>query len=189
MVKEQGYVSMAGSSGGPLRLYLLGGLRALRDDVPVRSFVPVKAQALLAYLAATGRAHSREALADLFWGERPEAKARLSLQQGLRNLRGIVGPTLDTRRDSVILHRDDGVRVGVAAFLAHLAARTEDGTGAHLLAATQLYDGDFLVGFGPADAPAFDEWAATERARLRQLAVGALHTLGTASLAGLAVAR
>ena len=52
-----------------------------------------------------------------------------------------------------------------------------------LLAATQLYAGDFLDGIGPADAPAFDEWVTAERERLRQLAVGALHTLGTQALA------
>ena len=45
--------------------------------------VSAKAQALLSYLAVSGRVYSRQALAGLLWGDLPEADAR-------RNLRGVV---------------------------------------------------------------------------------------------------
>ena len=64
-----------------LRLRLLGGLRVTRGggEAPVAGFVSRKAQALLGYLAVTGRPHSREALATLLWGETSEAAACLEL--------------------------------------------------------------------------------------------------------------
>ena len=55
-----------------LRLELLGGLRILRDGVPVTQFVSGKAPALLSYLAVTGRPHFRTALAGLLWSDQSE---------------------------------------------------------------------------------------------------------------------
>ena len=55
-----------------LQLHLLGGLGLTRGSVPLRGFLSAKVQALLCYLAVTGRAHSREALMALLWGDMPE---------------------------------------------------------------------------------------------------------------------
>jgi len=46
-----------------LRLALLGGLQITRGETPLMGFVSSKAQALLCYLAVTGRPHSRAELA------------------------------------------------------------------------------------------------------------------------------
>ena len=43
--------------------------------------------------------------------------------------------------------------------------------------AAALYTGDFLAGFFVRDAPAFEEWMLAQRARYRELALHALHTL------------
>jgi DNA-binding SARP family transcriptional activator len=40
---------------------------------PIAGFISAKAQALLFYLAVTGRPHMRESLASLLWGDMAEA--------------------------------------------------------------------------------------------------------------------
>ena len=49
--------------------------------MPVTGFIYNKALALLAYLAVTGRPHSRDALAGLLWGEMPDAAAKANLRK------------------------------------------------------------------------------------------------------------
>jgi DNA-binding SARP family transcriptional activator len=176
--------------GDELRLELLGGLRASRGGVPLADLRSRKAQALLAYLAVTGRPHPREALAGLLWGSSPEAFARTSLRQALANLRRLVGDHLETTHAAAGL-RPEGVWTDAAALEALLAesapAAATGATGEadldRLRAAVALYGGDFLAGLGVPDAPAFDEWAAVERERLRQAAVGALRRLAAAHAA------
>ena len=49
-------------------------------------------RALLAYLVVeAAQPHRREALAELFWPERPEGVARDNLRQALSNLRTAIG--------------------------------------------------------------------------------------------------
>ena len=72
---------------GILHLTLLGKPQVTLNETPVSGFRTAKAQALLYYLAVTGRPHSRETLVDLLWGEMPEAKAKRNLTTVLTNLR------------------------------------------------------------------------------------------------------
>jgi predicted ATPase/DNA-binding SARP family transcriptional activator len=169
-----------------LRLRVLGGLSVTRGATPVAGFVSHKAQALLCYLALTGRPHSREALAALLWGETPEAAARTSLRQALSNLHQVVGPHLQATRQAVAFERRQPCWLDAEAFLA-LVTRRGDGAEpatARLRAAVELYAGDFLEGFTVRDAPAFDEWVAGQRERFRQLALHALHGVADADAAG-----
>jgi predicted ATPase/DNA-binding SARP family transcriptional activator len=174
-------------AGDGLRLELLGGLRVSRGGVPLAGLRSRRAAALLVYLAVTGRAHRREALAGLLWGEWPEGAARASVRQALANLRRVVGDGLQTGQSTAGL-RPAEVWTDVAAFEALLAdpppgSPAGDGAGGRLAAAVGLYAGDFLAGFGVSDAPAFDDWASGERERLRHLAVGALRRLAMAQAA------
>ena len=77
-----------------LRVWLLGGFRACRDEVPLTGFHMQKAQSLLAYLMLyRDRAHARSVLADLFWGDLEEKRARANLRNCLYFLRQILqGP-------------------------------------------------------------------------------------------------
>src|SRR5438093_7484186 len=102
-----------------LRLEVLGGLRASLGGRPLTGFYSRKAQALLVYLAVTGRPQPRGALAGLLWGGLPEAFARASLRQALANLRRLVGDYLQTTHDTVAL-RPAGLWTDVAAFQALL---------------------------------------------------------------------
>src|SRR5919108_1547680 len=104
-----------------LRLRLLGGLRVTRGggEAPVAGFVSRKAQALLGYLAVTGRPHSREALATLLWGDTSEAAARTSLRQALANLHRLGGAHLRVSRDAVAFDRARPYWLDVEAFAAN----------------------------------------------------------------------
>src|SRR4030095_7792538 len=73
-----------------LELTLLGGFGA-RVDTRSLVFPSRKARALLAYLAVpTGRAHSRDKLAALLWGDTAEPQARNSLRQCLFGIRRVL---------------------------------------------------------------------------------------------------
>ncbi|MGD8517584.1 MAG: BTAD domain-containing putative transcriptional regulator, partial [Anaerolineae bacterium] len=165
-----------------LQLALLGPLEIRRAGTPVTGFASIKVQALLCYLAVTGQPHLRPSLAGLLWGEMPEANAQNNLRKALSNLRRLVGPHLAITRQTVALNRDSSYWLDVEAFES-LAGSASPAEGAaqptieRLAEAVELYRGDFLDGFYVRQAPAFEEWVLAQRARLRELAVQALHAL------------
>ena len=63
-----------------LQLLLLGPPRLERDNVPV-DLERRKALALLAFLAVTGEAQPREALATLLWPDHDESQAHAYLRR------------------------------------------------------------------------------------------------------------
>ncbi len=160
-----------------LHLALLGHLEIRRAGAAVPGFTSNKVQALLCYLAVTGRSHLRPALAGLLWGELSEASAQNSLRKALSNLHQLLGPYVDIRRDSVAFNRNSAYWLDVEAFEAGVGAAAGKIHVVRLEKAAALYQGDFLAGFYVRDAPAFEEWALAQRARLRMLALQALHTL------------
>jgi DNA-binding SARP family transcriptional activator/predicted ATPase len=170
-----------------LHLRLLGGFEARVLDptgAPTRdasaSELPsAKTQALLAYLACVRRRHSRDTLAEMFWGDSDEEAAKTSLRQALTALRKSFDPWLLIERDSVAFH--------TAAYALDVEAFER---GAHgdlnaRRAALGLYSGELLKGFVVRNAPGFDEWLVVERERLRHLAAGLLRQVSEAeALAG-----
>jgi predicted ATPase/DNA-binding SARP family transcriptional activator len=163
-----------------LSISLLGAPAITSDGATVRGFVSSKAAALVYYLAATGRPHTREALAGLLWGETTETQAQKNLRDVLSNLRRLLEPYLQISRQAVSLIPNT-VLVDSRQFEALLEKVDRLPAPAGLAAlrdALALYRGDFLSGFSVMDAPALEEWALVERERLRQLAMDALH--GTA---------
>jgi DNA-binding SARP family transcriptional activator len=159
-----------------LRIELLGGLRVSLDGRPLPGFLYAKSQALLGYLAVTGRPHSREALATLLWSELAAQDARANLRVILTNLRQILAPHLVITRQTIAFASAASSRSDVAAFLGHLHSGGAAPATAALRAAADLYRGDLLAGFTVRDAPAFEEWLMGERERLRLLALQTLHT-------------
>src|SRR4030067_111408 len=85
----------------PLQIRLLGSLKITRDGSPALTFISNKVPALLAYLAVTRRAHTRDKLAALLWGEMSDADAKNNLRQALANLRKFAGDCLTITRDSI----------------------------------------------------------------------------------------
>lgn len=146
------------------------------DGKPLNGFYSNKASALIAYLALTRRAPTRDALAALLWGEMRDADAKMNLRQCLTNLRKLLAPHLLITRDSVEFNFDAPYALDVEAFEHKLRARD-------LSAAVELYTGDFLDGVFVRDAPDFEEWMLAQRARLRDLALQAMSTLVSESAA------
>lgn len=168
-----------------LRLYLFGSPRLERDGAALplgRS----KALALLAYLAVTGRAQSRESLLGLLWPEFPDADARNNLRRELSRLRAALGErALPSDRRQVAWGDGPEAWADVAAFAGQVAAARAhahagqlcEACAQRLTAAAQLAAGDLLDGFHLADSPAFEDWLFYEREELRQQLGWALEAL------------
>lgn len=156
-----------------LEMTLFGNLEIRRMGVLATDFKSSKAQALLCYLAVTGQAHTRPALAGLLWGDMPEAKARMNLSQALTTLRRYFREHLIITRQTVAFKRDSDTWVDVESFESAAAEAYIEA----LHRAVQLYRGDLLDGFYLRNAPEFETWVLIERARLREMALKALHTL------------
>lgn len=168
---------------------LLGSPTLSRGGKPLTGFVSSKAAALVYYLAATQRAHNREALAALLWPDAAAAVAKKNLRDILVNLRRLLEPDLVSNRNEVSLLQTDAVQVDTLFFAAKLAqaqAETLPAARQSLLSeAIRTYGGEFLQGVNVAEAEAFEEWVRGEREHFRQLALQALHTLvGDALLRG-----
>jgi predicted ATPase/DNA-binding SARP family transcriptional activator len=146
-----------------MRFYLLGQLRVEAEDA--HSVAPLprlrKAQGLLAYLLLYhDKAHPRDHLASLFWGEVPEERARDSLSTALKEVRSLLAATdarLEADRFNVRLALGtawldvDVLKRGVAEG-ASIAEQDE---------ALGLYTTELLDGWQ-------DEWCIEEREHLRQ---------------------
>jgi DNA-binding SARP family transcriptional activator len=156
-----------------VRLTLLGGFDARVGEGPPLAIASRKSRALLVYLAVAGpRAHSRDTLATLLWGDVPEDQSRQSLRKALWELRHAMAaaPTaLSTDSEKVTLTPET---VDVLEF----RALVRDGRPAALRSAMELYRGDLFAGFRVAE-PTFDEWLTRQREWLRQLSVETLERL------------
>ncbi|MFO7633873.1 MAG: BTAD domain-containing putative transcriptional regulator, partial [Caldilinea sp.] len=162
-----------------LRIEALGGLSiwldqrgsAANDDKAQRlHFDARSAEALLVYLACQGRVLARDTLAELFWPDRSQEQARTNLRGCLHRLRQQLGPYLLITRQSVALDFDASITVD------SLELETDCARG-HYAAAAALYKADFLDGFYMDGSPAFEQWALTERERLRNLVISACQQL------------
>jgi DNA-binding SARP family transcriptional activator len=153
---------------------LLGCCRVIRlSSGQEVTFRTRKARCLLGLLLlAPGGRMNREQLASLLWDPAPEALARSSLRQALKELREVLEPdadVIDSDRFSVALH---GPAFAVDVLrLRDLIGGSPDG-GA-LLAAAALWQGEL---FGPAQpaAPVFEAWLQIERSQLRSALTAAL---------------
>ncbi len=173
-----------------LRLYFLGSPRVELDGAPV-DLQRRKTLALLAYLAVSGRPHTRDALAALFYPELDQRRARAYLRRDLAVLNTSLGTGSGTgsgtgwlaaERDSVELRRGPDLWLDVGRFR-HLAAagrshpHPADGSCPAciplLTEAADLYTGPFLAGFTLADSAEFDDWQFFQAESLR-LELGAL---------------
>jgi predicted ATPase/DNA-binding SARP family transcriptional activator len=168
-----------------VRLLLLGPPHIERGGEPAEVDTR-KALALAAYLAVTGEAHSREALATLLWPEYDSDRAYANLRRTLWSLRNAVGEDqVDADREAIGL-QDANLWVDVRAFRRCLA-QCDDHSHASselcpdcvdaLVEAASLYRGDFLAGFTLPDSPPFDEWQFFQAEELRRQLGDALDQL------------
>ena len=143
----------------------------------VTGFRSSKAQALLYYLAVTGRPHTRATLTGLFWGDQPEAAARTSLSKCLSNLRDLVGDAVLVDRQTVTFNPDYPHQLDTEQFTSGINRPPKPETIHALQTALTLYRGDFLEGFYVRDAPDFEQWLLMQRAQYREAVVNGLYAL------------
>ncbi len=158
-----------------IELRLLGRLTLTSaDDRDVRALLgQPRRLALLAYLAAASPPgfHRRDTVLALFWPELDQEHARAALRQALHVVRDALGTDAITSRGDEEIGLDfDQVSCDVVAF----ERAVERG---QVREALDLYRGDLLEGFFISDAPEFERWLETERARLRQTAARAARDL------------
>lgn len=145
-----------------VKLIFLGKPQVFYNGIPLDIRVK-KAVALLAYLATTAKAHSRERLATFFWPDSKEDVARTSLRQITQTLRTTpLAAALLINRDTIELHPD--ITSDVQTFLA--LARQIDTMQTHfsveeiarLQSAERLYQGDFLEDFDVLGSAEWEDW-------------------------------
>jgi DNA-binding SARP family transcriptional activator len=169
-----------------LRISLFGDMRIAHDNGSVMANVTRTTQALLAYLLLQPhRPQPRDVLADVFWGDRSQERARNCLNTALWRLRRILEPAgtpdgtylLTTPAGDISFNWQSEHWLDVAVFESEVrqilvkpiaGLKPEDVH--HFEEALQLYTGDLLEGF-------YDDWAIRERERLRQLYVSGLNHL------------
>src|SRR2546426_519105 len=152
-----GRLTFPGAAGGAVRA-LLGKPRRF---------------ALLAYLAAATPPgfHRRDSLLALFWPELDQEHARAALRQALHVVRDGLGA------DAVASRGDEEIGLDFAQVSCDVAAFERALGGGRLEEALDLHRGALLEGFFISDAPEFERWLETARARLQQAAAGAARTL------------
>ncbi len=169
---------------GPFQMYLDGKDRS-------SAFRTRKELALFAYLAAeAGRAHRREALAELFWPERPEGYARTNLRQALYGLRKAIGegelPYLQISDEQVEFKVEFANCLDVEIFSSHYQSTLLHphskltrcpACAAALQTAVSLYRGDFLVDISMPGSQSFQEWVIFQREQYHRNLLTALHNL------------
>lgn len=159
-----------------IRIRLFGAVLLHRDDGPVTGRAAQRHPlALLALLAASADgAATRDRLVAYLWPESETRRARHLLSQALYVLRRSLGEDCLTTTADLVLLNSDTVWADVVAFRQAVSAgRYED--------AADLYAGPFLDGFFLGQSPEFEEWAESERSRIRAEYEDALQRLATAA--------
>ncbi len=163
-----------------LQFYFLGQLKMEAGGQALLTPPTLKSQSLLAYLVLhRRRAQPRDHLAGLFWGERPEEKARQSLSTALWHIRRTLPdePLILSDAQMVQFNPQAALWLDVEAFEQLIRAEpreSQEGTIARLHKAVELYRGELLEGF-------CDDWIINERYRLEALFLEALASLMAAS--------
>src|SRR6185503_3579401 len=160
-----------------LKLFLLGPPRVELNGAPV-DIQRRKALGMLIYLAVSGQAHSRDALATFFWPELDQQRGRAYLRRDLAALNtSLPGNWLIANRETVELNREASPWLDTEQFQRLLAACQAHGHAPEIVCAdcvpllsevVALYTGDFLAGFTLRDSPEFDDWQFFQTESLRQ---------------------
>ena len=162
-----------------LKISLLGAPQVELDGTPVTGFVTRKAEALFYYLAATGRMHTRDALAALFWPDTSDSRAKKNLRDLLFNLRQLLGDYLIITRNTLTFAQDRPYWLDVEQLRTQVKQATSSAGLEALHNVIALYHGEFLEGFFVRDAIAFEEWMLLEREQLHEVHLHVLSRFNT----------
>lgn len=169
-------------------LNFLGQFEVTIGSARVTDFYSNKARALLAYLALEPRTHTRAAVAALLWPKTADKHAHTNLRSTLYRLRqtldaaaaGTADQMLDVSRQTVQFKAESAfIDVHRFQMLLNDEDAATNNRSERLDEALGLYQGELLMGFSVADAPAFEEWLLLRRELLQQRALLAFRVLAT----------
>jgi len=154
------------------RLITFGGLSLAGGDERVAAAANQRSRlALLAVLAAAGPSGvARDKLLACFWPDSDTDRARHALKQAVYAIRRDLG-TDSAIAGTAALVLDGTVVASDVREFDDAIARGDDA------AAVALYGGPFLDGVFVRNAPAFDRWADTERARIQSSATSVMYAV------------
>jgi DNA-binding SARP family transcriptional activator len=145
-------------------LRLLGPLQIERNGIPIGRLESRKALGLLCYLCCQRKPVPRAHLAALFWGEKAETRGRGNLSRVLNSIAHELPGCIEANRHTVAFRHHDQFWVDIVQFDTLSASKKH-----HLMvAATELYRGEFLEDLSVKECPEFDLWLTAERERWRQ---------------------
>src|SRR4026207_1485771 len=155
-----------------LEIALLGSLEIKLDGKLIKTDRR-KAVALLAYLAVTGKAHTRDQLAALFWPDYDHAAAFAYLRRTLWELNNVLGDEwIEANRETVALNPGSDFWLDTDAFQKRLEKSTNDPS--PLEEAIALYREDFVSGFYVQDTAPFEDWQFQQAEYFRRVFTDAL---------------
>ncbi len=169
-----------------LDFHLFGRFHARTGGRDLSGLDACKVQELFGYLLIhRDRAHSREALASLLWGDTSTVKSKKYLRQALWQLQTALdaegdagaGGVLTVEHDWVRLNSATGFWLDVAVFERAFAEakgsagrEMDDACAATLRGAVEVYAGDLLEGW-------YQDWCLYERERLQNMYLAMLDKL------------
>ncbi len=149
-----------------LQIACLGPIKITFDEIPVVGLDSVKAQALLVYLTLNPQIHTRQAMANLLWGELPEADARRNLRGVVMKLRQTVGDNFfEVTHQTISFNREMPYWLDCEQFLRVNKANVNSLT--TLAETAVLYRGEFMEQFYVRQAPEFEAWLTQKRHELQ----------------------
>jgi len=161
-----------------LKVALFGGVQVTHDNWLTEAKLTPEIQLLLAYLLLRRhRAHPREVLAGIFWGEQSRERAHRALNTALWRLKKALEPDgipagtylISIQSGAVAFNHKSQYWLDVELFeqktvqlIAHPSQKVKEPDVEELEKIMGLYKGELLEGL-------YDEWALRERERLRAL--------------------
>ena len=165
-----------------LEIFTLGKLQIQRNGLTLADFPTRKVEALLIYLACTGRSHPREQLAELLWDDRTQSQSLTNLRATLSRLNEKLAPFILINRKDVSINPQAQVWVDAVELNTALESNKRPlsiSAANRLEQALTLYKGDFLAGFYLSESRGFEDWQFAERERLKVGVMEALSQLAT----------
>ena len=134
-----------------------------------------KALALLAYLAITGKQHSRDFISATLWSDYEPERARAELRRILNTInKTAISDWMVIDRKSISLQQNDDLWIDVVEFNRLLELEP---TPEILSEAIELYRGDFMRGFTISGSSEFDDWQSLQTQTFQQMLIRALEQL------------
>ena len=161
-----------------VEIRLLGNLEVVRNRRVLTLPASKKTRALLGYLIATNRPHSRAHLCDMFW-EGPD-DPRAALRWSLSKIRAVLDeqdPPLISADHDQAAFATSAARVDLLTVRAATGGDVATASTEVLKQSTELLRGELLDGLDLPDCYRYHEWWIAERESIRAFRISVLSTL------------